>query len=132
TVYLFAGEQWDPDLGLYYNRARYLNVGLGRFWSYDTFEGNNRDPMSLHKYLYGADNPVNNVDPSGNDFSVVNLTVTTGIRAGIAGLSAAAISTSFSYAKGASWQASLIQGSKVGGLVAFGWVSPIAAWSFAG
>src|SRR6185312_13097834 len=22
--YLFAGEQWDPNLGLYYNRARYL------------------------------------------------------------------------------------------------------------
>ncbi|HXY25946.1 MAG TPA: hypothetical protein VEI73_14920, partial [Candidatus Acidoferrum sp.] len=27
--YLFAGEQFDPDLGLYYNRARYLNVSTG-------------------------------------------------------------------------------------------------------
>jgi hypothetical protein len=24
--YLFAGEQFDPDLNLYYNRARYLNM----------------------------------------------------------------------------------------------------------
>jgi RHS repeat-associated protein len=37
--YLFAGEQFDPDLGLYYNRARYLNTANGRFWSMDTYEG---------------------------------------------------------------------------------------------
>jgi RHS repeat-associated protein len=65
TVYLFAGEQWDADLGLYYNRARYMNVGLGWFWSYDTFDGSNQDPLSLHKYLYVQANPVNRLDPSG-------------------------------------------------------------------
>ena len=27
----------------------------------------------LHKYLYGADNPVNNVDPSGNDFESLDV-----------------------------------------------------------
>jgi RHS repeat-associated protein len=27
--YLFAGEQFDPELGLYYNRARYRNVSTG-------------------------------------------------------------------------------------------------------
>ena len=37
--YLFAGEQFDPDLNLYYNRARYLNVSTGRFWSMDTVRG---------------------------------------------------------------------------------------------
>src|SRR6202790_4431369 len=36
--YLFAGEQFDPDLNLYYNRARYLNTSAGRFWSMDTAE----------------------------------------------------------------------------------------------
>jgi RHS repeat-associated protein len=63
--YLFAGEQWDPDLGLYYNRARYLNVGTGRFWSMDSYEGGSYDPSSLHKYLYVNSDPVNNSDPSG-------------------------------------------------------------------
>ena len=29
--YLFAGEQFDPDLNPYYNRARYLNVSTRRF-----------------------------------------------------------------------------------------------------
>jgi len=65
--YLYAGQQYDPDLGLYYNRARYLNPNAGRFWTMDTFAGNNEDPLSLHKYLYCHDNPVNGIDPSGHD-----------------------------------------------------------------
>jgi RHS repeat-associated protein len=65
TACLFAGEQWDADLGLYYNRARYLHPGLGRFWTLDTFEGQQTDPLSLHKYLYASGNPVMNTDPTG-------------------------------------------------------------------
>ena len=65
--YLYCSQQYDSDLGLYYNRARYLNTGTGRFWTMDTDEGDNQDPLSLHKYLYGADDPVNLIDPSGND-----------------------------------------------------------------
>ena len=65
--YLFAGEQLDPDLHLYYNRARYLNTSTGRFWSMDLFEGNNLDPLSLHKYVYSRASPVDRADPSGND-----------------------------------------------------------------
>jgi len=63
--YLFAGEQFDPDLGLYYNRARYLNVSTDRFWTLDRFEGNQRYPFSLHKYLYAEANPVLLVDRGG-------------------------------------------------------------------
>ena len=66
TNYLFAGEQFDHDLNLYYNRARYLDVNRGRFWSQDSFEGYNGEPLSLHKYLYANGNPVNRIDPSGN------------------------------------------------------------------
>jgi RHS repeat-associated protein len=65
--YLFAGEQFDPDLGLYYNRARYLNVSTGRFWSMDTDEGRDMAPLSLHKYLYVSASPVNRRDPAGHD-----------------------------------------------------------------
>jgi RHS repeat-associated protein len=64
--YLYAGEQFDSDLGFYYNRARYLNVETGRFISFDTYEGNNQDPISLHKYLYANADGVNKIDPSGN------------------------------------------------------------------
>jgi RHS repeat-associated protein len=65
--YLYCGEQYDPQLKFYYNRARYLNPDTGRFWTMDTFAGDNEDPLSLHKYLYCQGNPVNNTDPSGND-----------------------------------------------------------------
>ena len=30
NAYLYSGEQWDADLGLYFNRARYLNPGSSR------------------------------------------------------------------------------------------------------
>jgi RHS repeat-associated protein len=77
--YLFAGEQFDVDLGFYYNRARYLNVETGRFVSMDTYEGSVYDPESLHKYTYANNDPVNRIDPSGNmnflDVQITALTV---------------------------------------------------------
>ena len=66
--YLFAGEQFDAALGIYYNRARYYDQRQGRFWTMDTTEGSQEDPLTLHKYLYSADAPVNLLDPSGLDF----------------------------------------------------------------
>ena len=54
-------------------RARYLNPNTGRFWSMDSFEGNNEDPLSLHKYLYCHGNPVNGFDPSGHEFNIIGL-----------------------------------------------------------
>src|SRR5262249_34279692 len=63
--YRFAGEQFDPDLNLYYNRSRYLSVTTDRFWTMDTYEGDPESPVSLHKYVAFQVDPVNNVDPSG-------------------------------------------------------------------
>jgi RHS repeat-associated protein len=71
NVYLFAGEQYDSALGLYYNRARYLNTTTGRFWSMDDAEGEDERPTSLHKYLYDEGNPVDNLDPTGNEIDEV-------------------------------------------------------------
>jgi RHS repeat-associated protein len=62
----YAGEYWDRDLGLSYNRARYLSLNTGRFWTMDTFEGFPDEPLSLHKYLYAHSDPVNGMDPSGH------------------------------------------------------------------
>ncbi len=63
--YLFAGEQYDSALGLYYNRARYYNNTAGLFWTADTDEGDDETPLSLNKYLYTNANPVDGTDPSG-------------------------------------------------------------------
>jgi RHS repeat-associated protein len=69
-AYLYTGEQIDPDLGMYYLRARYYQPGLGRFWSMDSYEGSQGTSLSLHKYLYCHGNPVNGTDPSGHEFSL--------------------------------------------------------------
>jgi RHS repeat-associated protein len=67
NVYLYRGEQYDPDLNLYYLRARYFNPLTGRFLSRDPAAGHLGIPATLHKYLYAGGNPVNSLDPSGRD-----------------------------------------------------------------
>jgi RHS repeat-associated protein len=63
--YRYAGEYYDADLELYYLRARWYAPQTGRFWTMDSYEGSQTDPLSLHKYLYAHANPVMMVDPSG-------------------------------------------------------------------
>jgi len=75
SQYLYTGEQWDADLGMYFLRARYLSTNTGRFHTLDTYEGRNGEPLTLHKYLYVHGNPVNGIDPSGH-FLIVELIVT--------------------------------------------------------
>ncbi len=63
--HLYRGEQFDPNLGFYYLRARFYDPKTGRFPTMDAFPGNAFDPTSLHKYLYAHANPINGLDPSG-------------------------------------------------------------------
>jgi len=77
--YLYAGEQFDHELGLYYLRARFTDAGKGRFHSADSFEGYPMDPGSLHRYLYVANNPVNLWDPSGHDYNLQTKMGTVGV-----------------------------------------------------
>jgi RHS repeat-associated protein len=66
TAYLYAGEQWDQDLGFYYLRNRMDNPNTGRFWTMDGKAGNQEDAKSLNRYSYGEGDPIDNADPSGN------------------------------------------------------------------
>jgi len=70
--FMYRGEQYDSDLGLYYLRARYYNPNTGRFVSLDPKEHSpyefGRKPLNparLHKYLYAGGDPVNRIDPTG-------------------------------------------------------------------
>jgi RHS repeat-associated protein len=65
--YLYRGEQYDPDLGLYYLRARYYNALTGRLMSRDPKDGKNFDPKTLHRFLYADGDPVNLADPTGRE-----------------------------------------------------------------
>ncbi|HET6844863.1 MAG TPA: RHS repeat-associated core domain-containing protein [Candidatus Angelobacter sp.] len=112
--YLFAGEQFDPALGVYYNRARYFDQRLGRFWTADTFEGDPQSPASLHKYLYAGANPIDRTDPSGNDFGIGDLAVASAIGATIGAIS----TVTANYALGrAQTFTSIAQGAAIGAVV---------------
>jgi RHS repeat-associated protein len=65
--YLYRGEQYDPDLGLYYLRARYYNPATGRFFGRDPAGGRKAYPATLHRYLYANGDPINGMDPSGRE-----------------------------------------------------------------
>jgi RHS repeat-associated protein len=59
--YLYRGEQYDPDLSLYYLRARYFNQATGRFLNVDPLAGDGQ-----RRYEYAAADPVDGMDPTGN------------------------------------------------------------------
>jgi len=66
--YRFAGA-WgyrdDGDAGLLHVGARYYDPAVGRWTSADKWLGDLYRPLSLNRYLYCEDEPVNRVDPSG-------------------------------------------------------------------
>jgi RHS repeat-associated protein len=61
----YAGEQYDPNAGFYYLRARYYQPGNGRFTARDPWNGNPMEPRTLHKYVYANSSPTMFRDPSG-------------------------------------------------------------------
>jgi len=83
--YQFAGEPYDPNAGFYYNRARWLDVAVGRFVSVDQFAGLLIEPQTLHRYTYVQANPVNFLDPSGRITGVTNIAATAALTTGFIG-----------------------------------------------
>lgn len=97
--FLFQGQQYDPANGNYYLRARYYDPTMGRFLSPDPFDGLDADPNSLHRYLYASNDPVNRVDPSGeDDFSLGGQLATEGVAATEDATLSPAIAKSLAYA----------------------------------
>jgi RHS repeat-associated protein len=66
TNYLYTGQQYDPTTELYSLRARYYDPSVGRFMSRDTWAYDYQNPVELNRYVYTHNNPVNYIDPSGN------------------------------------------------------------------
>jgi RHS repeat-associated protein len=87
--YLYTGEQFDSNLGFYYLRARYMNPSNGRFFTMDSYEGDAYDPLTLHKYLYAGNDPVNMIDPSGMFFDSTSLVTSTAASRTITAMSVA-------------------------------------------
>ena len=62
---LYAGEEFDPDLGLINLRARQYSARTGRFLTADLLPGDWSSPTSRNPYIYANGNPVDSKDPLG-------------------------------------------------------------------
>jgi RHS repeat-associated protein len=58
----YTGEQEDVGKGLVFLRARYYDLGVGRFLSKDPWMGDPVRPQSLNGWGYVEGNPINRVD----------------------------------------------------------------------
>jgi RHS repeat-associated protein len=67
-VYGYTGQRFDAESALYYLRARFYNPADGRLLSPDTYPVDFPNPAQLNRYTYGANNPVNGWDPTGQLF----------------------------------------------------------------
>jgi len=68
--YGYNAESYNPNTGLEYLRARYYNPNKGRFFQEDGYLGNITDPLTLNRYAYTKNSPLNYMDPSGHEFMI--------------------------------------------------------------
>lgn len=64
--YLYNAEYVDYATNLQYLRARYYRAETGAFITADTYIGELTNPLSMNRYTYVHNNPLNGKDPSGH------------------------------------------------------------------
>jgi len=64
-VFGYNAEATDLTTGIQYLRARYYDTTINRFFQEDDYRGDFAEPITLHRYIYVGNNPVNRIDPSG-------------------------------------------------------------------
>jgi RHS repeat-associated protein len=82
----FDSGYLDNDTGLYKFITRYYDPTVGRWTQHDSIAGSLASPDSLNHYLYVGDDPVNAVDPSGENPLICGLTIALAFTIGLAGL----------------------------------------------
>ena len=61
----FTGQWYDAEIGEYFLRARMYDPHINRFTGRDPVFGEFQEPLTLHKYLYCGNNPINFTDING-------------------------------------------------------------------
>lgn len=65
NLFMFTGQYFDSEIDEYYLRTRQYYPYISRFTSRDQVFGKFEEPLSLHKYLYCQNEPINRIDPLG-------------------------------------------------------------------
>ena len=65
NAFMFTGQYYDSKIDQYYLRARQYYPHIARFTTRDPVAGDFEKPLSLHKYLYCENEPLNRIDPYG-------------------------------------------------------------------
>ncbi len=97
--YRYTAQQYDEDTGLYSLRARHFDPANGRFLSPDPVE-QWRNVRELNRYAYAAGDPVNLVDPRGEQALAESMLthLARGAKAGaLLGMKAALVGAVFFY-----------------------------------
>jgi RHS repeat-associated protein len=63
--YGYTGQEQDTPGGLMYYGARWYDSEIGRFISEDPAGAATQDPLTINRYVYCRNNPVNKIDPTG-------------------------------------------------------------------
>ena len=67
--YTYNGESYNPNIESQYLRARYYYVVTVTFLTEDNYLGNITEPLTLNQYVYCVSNPLNYIDPSGQNIT---------------------------------------------------------------
>jgi RHS repeat-associated protein len=62
----YTGHVNDPETNLVYMQARYYDPATGRFLSVDPDVPNPGDQSNFNRYVYGDNDPVGHIDPTGD------------------------------------------------------------------
>ncbi len=114
----YRGYYYDTETGLYYLQTRYYDPAIGRFLNMDSINYANPESISgLNLYAYCGNNPVMNVDPTG-EFAITAfaLALILGIGAGaVVGGTVAGVSAYNQGARGWDLVGSILGGAIFGG-----------------
>ena len=78
----YRGYYYDSDIGLYYLNSRYYDANTGRFINADGYISTGQGILGYNMYAYCGNNPVSNIDPSGESLITALLILAGGALVG--------------------------------------------------